>query len=105
MFKNQIRTIIYTIPFVAFIALSAFAPKEQVYEGGKELYEKKCARCHGNDGTRGLFGAKNLRISRLDDEGYMQVITSGRNNMPSWSKKLSPGQINLVVAYIKEFRK
>lgn len=105
MFKNQIRTGIYLLPFIALIVLSAFTPKEQVYEGGKELYEKKCARCHGKDGTRGLFGARNLRISRLDDDGYINIITSGRNNMPSWSKKLNPGQINLVVAYIKELRK
>ncbi len=93
------------LPVTAFLILSAFTPREQVYEGGKELYEKKCAKCHGNDGTKGLFGAKNLQISRLDDESYKQVITAGRKGMPSWEKKLSEGQINLVVLYVKGLRK
>lgn len=84
---------------------TAFIPKEQVYDGGKELYEKKCARCHGKDGTKGLFGARNLQISKLDDAGYIRIITEGRNIMPSWNRKLNEGQINLVVQYIKELRK
>lgn len=92
------------LPVAAFIALSAFTPRGQVYEGGKELYEKKCAKCHGKDGAKGFFGAANLRISRLDDAGYIKVILSGRNRMPAWQKKLTEGQINLVVLYVKGLR-
>ena len=105
MSTKPISIIMRLLPVTAFIALSAFTPREQVYDGGKELYEKKCAKCHGKDGTKGLFGAKNLQISRLDDASYTRVITTGRNRMPSWEKKLTEGQINLVVLYVKGLRK
>ncbi len=32
---------------------------------GKDVYSKKCSRCHGLDGTKGMFKAKNLHISVL----------------------------------------
>lgn len=105
MYRKYSNRTIRVLPLVAFIALSAFTPKGQVYEGGKELYEKKCAKCHGKDGAKGLFGARNLQISRLDDADYVKVITSGRNRMPAWEKKLTEGQINLIVLYVKELRR
>ncbi len=105
MFQKRRRLAALIAPVCLFVLSSAFIPKEQVYDGGKELYEKKCARCHGKDGTKGLFGARNLQISKLDDAGYIKIITEGRNIMPSWQKKLSEGQINLVVLYIKGLRK
>jgi cytochrome c6 len=71
---------------------------------GKTLFESKCVKCHGNDGTRGLFGAKNLKKSRLTDAEYLKIISDGRYAMPAWKKRLSVEQINLVIYYIKEFK-
>lgn len=73
-------------------------------EDGKAIFEKKCTRCHGSDGTRGLFGARNLQTSRLSDEALYFTISEGRRIMPSWKKKLKPEQINQVIAYIKTLR-
>lgn len=105
MLQKRRRLAAVIVPLFLFTGLSAFIPKEQVYDGGKELYEKKCARCHGKDGTKGLFGARNLQISKLDDAGYIRIISEGRNIMPAWQKKLNEGQINLIVLYIKALRK
>lgn len=72
---------------------------------GKSLFISHCSKCHGEDGTKGRWGAKNLRISRLDDAGLFQTISNGRGFMPKWSKKLSEKQIADVITYIKTLRK
>jgi cytochrome c6 len=74
-------------------------------EDGKNLFESKCARCHGKDGTKGVFGAKNLQKSRLTDAEYAKIIAEGRAYMPSWKKRLSGEQINQVIGYIKQLKR
>lgn len=72
---------------------------------GKNIFEAKCQRCHGIDGTKGLFGAKNLQTSRLQDMELTAVISKGKRGMPRWEKKLSQAEIESVAAYIKSLRK
>lgn len=72
---------------------------------GKGLYEHYCARCHGTDGARGMFGAKNLQKSLLPDTAIALQIRNGKRIMPSFKKKFTPDQINEVSAYIKTLRK
>jgi|ERR1700754_2392008 len=72
---------------------------------GKALFETKCAKCHGNDGTKGRWGAKNLQISKLNNDEILKMISTGRGLMPNWSKKLAPAQILAVAEYIKTLRK
>ncbi|PWV56806.1 cytochrome c [Chitinophaga sp. S165] len=71
---------------------------------GKTLYEHHCSRCHGTDGARGLFGAKNLQKSLLPDTAIALQIRNGKRIMPSFKKKFTPDQINEVSAYIKTLR-
>ncbi|WPU91159.1 cytochrome c [Mucilaginibacter sabulilitoris] len=72
---------------------------------GKALFENKCAKCHGNDGTKGRWGAKNLHISKLNDDELFRTISTGKGFMPKWSKKLTQAQILIVIEYIKTLRK
>ena len=72
---------------------------------GKNIFEAKCQRCHGNDGTKGLFGAKNLQASRLENIELTAIISKGKRGMPRWEKKLSQTEIESVAAYIKSLRK
>lgn len=74
-------------------------------QNGKGTFENKCAWCHGKDGARGRFGAKDLRQSTLTDLDYFTVIANGKNGMPTWKKRLNNDQIKLVINYIKQFRK
>lgn len=71
---------------------------------GRKIYESKCAKCHGENGTRGLLGAKNLQISKLNDNDLYTIISEGKRKMPSWKKKLTTEQIHLVITYIKSLR-
>ncbi|MEO6722541.1 MAG: cytochrome c [Ferruginibacter sp.] len=80
------------------------ATNQHLPSAGKELFESKCVNCHGTDGTKGRWGAKNLSTSRLSDEALFKVISEGRGFMPKWGKKLAPPQIDALIAYIKTLR-
>lgn len=84
---------------VLFLALTLSAQHD-----GKKIFESKCAKCHGNDGMKGRFGAANLKVNRSDDSQLFRVISKGKNWMPSWEKKLRPEQIKSVITYIKTLR-
>jgi mono/diheme cytochrome c family protein len=83
---------------------AAMAQKPPVEMNGKILFKKNCTGCHGYDGTKGAYGAKNLRKSKLDNEALVKAISNGNWIMPKWKKRLSPGQIQAIADYIKTFR-
>ncbi|TVR78595.1 MAG: cytochrome c [Chitinophagaceae bacterium] len=71
---------------------------------GKALFEQNCAKCHGLDGTKGKFGAKNLQKSALTDGQYLRIIQKGKGIIPSWEKKLNADQIKDIISYIKTLK-
>ena len=83
--------------------LSSFT-RRQAPEG-KAIFDKQCARCHGKQGTKGAFGAKNLQKSVMNDDAIGQLIVSGKKAMPSYKKILNSNEIKLVTDYVKAFRK
>jgi mono/diheme cytochrome c family protein len=97
------KTIIYISSL--FLSINQTEAQNNTTENGKAIFEHKCQRCHGSDGTKGLFGAKNLQISRLENTELISVISKGKRGMPRWQRKLSPTEIESVAAYIKSLRK
>ena len=78
------------------------------------LFVKNCATCHGNDGQAKTFKAKlnharNLTDSawqaNVSDERLFNSIMNGRGHMPAWGKKLTEGEINSLVAYVRQLKK
>ena len=96
----------YRIYLIALMALSfsfsAFTSNQT--PDGKAVFEKQCARCHGKDGTKGAFGAKNLQNSILEDNAIVLLLQNGKKAMPSFKKKLNSDEIKSVTDYVKEFR-
>lgn len=84
---------------------AAFSGQPGSLPDGKVIFENKCARCHGNDGTKGLLGAKNLQASHLPDAELLQVVTKGRRIMPAWGNRLSSQELQQVVHYVKQLRR
>jgi len=87
----------------AYVAtdFDANADNYDILVHGKAVYINYCARCHGNDGTLGSAGAKNLQLSMLDKGGMIERITLGKGGMPAFGKVLSAEEIMASVAYIK----
>ena len=79
-------------------------PRQEVATG-EAIYLKKCARCHGADGTKGRSGAANLQLSKMQNDMMIQIIQNGKKPMPAYKSKLTEDEINDLVAYVKSLRK
>jgi mono/diheme cytochrome c family protein len=71
---------------------------------GQDLYTRNCIHCHGTDGTKGFFGAKNLKTSILPDSAIFLQVQNGKKIMPSFRKRLSADEIKQVLLYVKSLR-
>jgi mono/diheme cytochrome c family protein len=66
---------------------------------GREIYEARCASCHGVDGKAGLSGATDLSASVMNKEQIMEVIRNGKNTMPPVD--ITPEQSEAVAVYLE----
>ena len=83
--------------------------------GGKAVYDKQCASCHGPDGKGNpsmakVFGEKQLNVATKEvadkkDDDLMKVVTEGKGKMPAAGKSLSPADQKAVVSYVKSLGK
>jgi mono/diheme cytochrome c family protein len=90
-------------------------PTEAAIQKGKEIYESKCAACHGVNGDgKGPAGAglnpkpANFRESlaeKITDGEFFWKITTGRGPMPSFEKQLTRTERWEVINYIHTFKK
>ncbi|MGB9628546.1 MAG: c-type cytochrome [Thermodesulfobacteriota bacterium] len=82
---------------------------------GKEIYDKKCALCHGEKGDgKGPAGKglspkpTNFREShgeKMTDGEHFWKITTGRGPMPSYEKDLTVEERWHVINYINSLMK
>lgn len=80
---------------------------ESVITPGKSveaLYKTHCSICHGNDGRKGLAGARILPESTLTLEERVQLIARGKGNMMSYQGLLSAEQIEALAEYTTTFK-
>ena len=65
-------------------------------ELGKELYDAKCAVCHGSDAR----GGSGPNIINASDTKFYRVIQNGDGPMPAFPE-LSDEEIDAIIAYIR----
>ncbi len=90
------------------------ATKESIQKG-KEIYEKKCAPCHGIKGdgkgpnSAGLnpkpANFRDPHGERMTDGEHFWKITTGRGAMPSFAKDLTERERWDVISCINTFSK
>lgn len=86
-------------------ATTSLSKEEEAVLPGKIIFTKNCKLCHGSDGTLGLSGAANLKISALTVDEKIQVITNGRRGMASWKSQLTQEEIRQVAEYTETLKK
>ncbi|AWA29447.1 hypothetical protein HYN48_04740 [Flavobacterium magnum] len=86
------------------LLMVACATAQKPEKTGKEIFENRCAKCHGKDGTKGLWGAINLKGSQITDSERLLTISNGRRLMPSWRKRLTENEIRRVAEYVKKLK-
>lgn len=88
------------------------SPAAALVDDGVEIYEARCAGCHGKDGRGSAFGnqngapdftAKNWHDEHCEAE-LKDAVTNGKGSkMPAWKGKLSASEIEAVVARVRAF--
>ena len=77
------------------------------------LYKSKCAACHGADGKGSTAAGTKLGahdfaspdVQKETDEQLIEIVTNGKNKMPSYKGKIPDEQIKGLVAYIRGLAK
>lgn len=106
---KKLITILATCIVIA--APSAFAGGSGA--DGTAVYKAKCAMCHGPDGAGQTPMGKNLKVRALASADVQQQtdaeltkwITDGKGKMPAYKAKLTPADIDAVVAFIRTLKK
>jgi len=80
------------------------APGEEI--DGADVYRLRCAGCHGSDGEgrSGIpaLGGGAVVTAFPDEADQIDVVTNGTGRMPSFDARLTPEEIEAVVAYTRE---
>ena len=87
------------LPALLLFLLPHLAPAKPPVLPGQLIFQKNCVRCHGTNGKRGLNGAHDLTKSNLNAFGRTYLVANGMGKMPAFGKKLTPAEVQQVVAY------
>ncbi|GAP07617.1 cytochrome c, mono- and diheme variants [Anaerolinea thermolimosa] len=72
---------------------------------GKQVYEARCASCHGDRGQGSAENAPDWtnqqRLAGLSDEELEKAVVEGQGSMPAFGDQLSASERTAVVAYIR----
>ena len=71
------------------------------------IFEKQCAKCHGNTAEGRHFGGPSLvsgKSTSLSEEELRNIISNGKGHMPKYAGKLKPEEIDTLVHQITEAR-
>jgi cytochrome c oxidase cbb3-type subunit 3 len=68
---------------------------------GKEIYTTTCVVCHGENGKGGTHGGAPF-TPKLTHESVVNVLRTGRNDMPPFGSALSPEALQDLTAYVLE---
>ena len=97
---------------VALLFVLALAPAMLAADGAA-VYKAKCAMCHGPDGAGQTTMGKNLKLRDLrsadvqkqTDAQLNKWIADGKGKMPAYKGKLTPADIDALVAFIRSIKK
>ena len=83
-----------------------------------ELFIQNCARCHGADGRADTGLGRLYETPNLTDpdwwtknpklatpQAMRKIVAKGKGGMPAFARKLTRAEINLLVNYMRAFRK
>jgi len=110
MKMTKLAMLVLTIAVALFILIPNLA---WAGDEGAALYKTKCAACHGVDGA-GKPAAKIPSVvsedaKKLTDADLTDAIANGGKNKKAThafqAKGMTPDQIKMVIAYIREMQK
>lgn len=99
--------VLYAVAMVLGCGLAARA------DDSAATFKAKCAMCHGGDGAGSTPVGKSMKIRDLGsqevqgqtDGQLTEILTNGKNKMPSYKGKLTDDQIKGLVSYVRQLAK
>jgi mono/diheme cytochrome c family protein len=91
------------VGLLAFYPLAALATDAAQVEKGAAVYALRCASCHG-EGLRNVSGGWSFDLRRLrpdEHDRFVDSVTTGKDNMPSWYGILKDDEIEALWSYIR----
>jgi mono/diheme cytochrome c family protein len=72
-------------------------------EAGAAIYAQRCSGCHGQElhNTSGGWSFDLRRLRPEEHDRFVNSVTTGKDNMPSWYGILSDDEIESIWAYIR----
>ena len=96
---------------ILFSASTVRAARAEDTATASATFRAKCAMCHGADGAGSEVGKSmnvpDLRsavVQKLPALQLAQIISDGKNGMPSFKSSLSETQIHALVTYVRSLR-
>jgi len=110
------RKILPVVGFALLVLVALAGPtpviseETQSSDPGMDLYNKKCAMCHGKDGVAKSMaeGSANLNDAEwqastsVDD--VAKLIAAGRGKMKGYEGKLQPEEIKAIATYALQLK-
>lgn len=103
---NKIIAVTIAMAIALGIAVNFPAVAAETNKGAK-IFQVNCAGCHAKGGNI-IRRGKNLKLRALhknqldSQEAIVNLVTNGKNNMPAYSDRLTPAEIETVSAYVLE---
>jgi len=110
MFKRLLTRTLAIAIFLGAAASLGFG--QPANNSAASTYKTNCVSCHGQDG-RGSAVGKSLhaadfhsaQVQQQSDAHLANVIAEGRGNMPAFGTRLSTGQVDALVKYVRTLGK
>jgi mono/diheme cytochrome c family protein len=113
--EHSINKVWRLAPALIMLAAAALIPLGSIAQTspGENLFQAKCASCHGADGAgkTPMGTALKLRdlrsqdVQNQSDAELTRIVAKGKNKMPAFDGKLKKDQIDQVVGYVRELGK
>lgn len=77
-------------------------PSQAEFDEGKQLFQNRCARCHGwNMVNLGSIAFDLRQFPRDDRVRFFHSVTYGLRAMPVWKDILTQAEIGKIWAYVR----
>ena len=100
----------YSTPLVlaCFVLLLVYLPTLAAEQSAEDIYNHKCAVCHGKDGLGNTVKGKKAHVKDVhtnmkdSEDAMIKIVVDGKGeDMDSYKKEFTPQQIKDLVAYYR----
>ena len=111
--KSRLRVVGFVVAVGIFGYGALTATAAPVQDDVKDVYTKKCAVCHGEDGSANTARGKRLKmkdirspeVQKLTPAQWTEAILKGTKDMDGYEKELGADMCKKLAAYMQELAK